>query len=142
MFAFAQVQEKRKFRAEVLRAQRALGAARMQPLAIQPDIARRTLQECAVTMAHLTLVKPKREQETLFLLRLAELEQRIKAAGREPDSDELGPAAITAILTQALLAISSGSHRSEGLESIGQEIVDWSRNILLDFDRLQTQFPH
>lgn len=136
MFGFAQIQEKRKLRADVLRAQRAFEAARMQPLAIQQDIARRALQECAVTMARLSTPKPNREQESLYLLRLAELEQKIKAAELESDCDELEPAIITAILAQTLLAISSGAGGSDGMESIGRKIAQWSQNILPDFDRL------
>lgn len=142
MFGFAQVQEKRKLRAEVLRAQRAFEAARMQPLTIQQDIARRALQECVVTMARLSIAKPNKDQQSLFLLRLAELEQKIKTAELDSDANELEPAAITAILTQTLLAISSGSRGSEDLESIGHKVAEWSRNILPDFDRLQTQLPH
>lgn len=142
MFGFAQVQEKRKSRAEVLRAQRAFEAARTQPLTIQQDIARRALQECVVTMARLSIEKPNKDQRSLFLLRLAELEQKIKTAELDSDSSELEPAAITAILTQTLLAIASGSRGSEDLESIGHKVAEWSRNILPDFDRLQTQFPH
>ncbi|HSC60297.1 MAG TPA: hypothetical protein VLC29_03625 [Rhizomicrobium sp.] len=142
MFGFAQAQEKRKLRTEVLRAQRALEAAHMQPLAIQQDIARRTLHECVVTMARLSAVKPSREQESLYLLRLAELEQRIKAAESDSDAHELEPSAITAILTQTLLAISSGSRQADGMETIGEKIAQWSRNILPDFDRLQAQLTH
>ena len=142
MFGFAQVQEKRKLRAEVLRAQRAFDAARTQPLAIQQDIARRALQECVVTMARLSISKPNKNLQSLLLLRLAELEQKIKTAELDPDSNELEPAAITAILTQTLLAISSGSRGSEELESIGRKVAEWSRNILPDFERLQTQLTH
>jgi hypothetical protein len=142
MFGFAQVQEKRKLRAEVLRAQRAFEAARMQPLAIQQDIARRALQECVVTMARLSIVKSNKDLQSLVLLRLAELEQTIKTAELNSGANELDPAGITAILTQTLLAISSGSRGSEDLESIGRKFAEWSRNILPDFDRLRTQLPH
>ena len=142
MFGFSQNQEKRKARVEVLRAQRAFEAARTQPLAIQQDIARRALQECVVTMARLAPVKPSRDQESLFLLRLAELEQKIRVAELESASGELDPAAITAILTQTLLAISSGSHRGEGMESIGEKIAQWLKNILPDFDRFEMQIAH
>ncbi|HSM96421.1 MAG TPA: hypothetical protein VLT91_10280 [Rhizomicrobium sp.] len=142
MFGFAQNQVERKARVEVLRAQRAFEAARTQPLAIQQDIARRALQECVVTMARLGSVKPIRDQETLFLLRLAELEQKIRLAELESQSGDLDTAAITAIFTQTLLAISSGSSRGEGMESIGEKIAQWSRNILPDFDRLQTRLAN
>lgn len=142
MFGFAQVQEKRKSKAEVVRAQRAFDAARSQPLQIQQDIARRVLRECTVTMTRLATVSPQRERETLFLLRLAELDQRIRLADPETDSQDFDPLTIAAVLTQALLAISSGSQKSEGLESIGEKIAQWSRNILPDFSQYEAQLVH
>jgi len=99
MFGFAQNQEKRKLKAEVTRAQRAFDAARTQPLQIQQDIARRILRECAVTMSRLATVSPKRERESLFLLRLAELDQKIRMMELESDSSDFDPSTITTILT-------------------------------------------
>jgi hypothetical protein len=142
VFGFTQIQEKRKARAEELRAQRAFDAARTQPLTIQQDIARRALRECAVTIARLSAIKPNRERETLYLLRLAELDQKIKMAELESDSHELEPPAITAILTQTLLATSSSSHKAQGLEAIGEKIAQWSRNILPDFAQYEAQLIH
>ncbi len=142
MFGFAQVQEKRKSKAEVVRAQRAFDAARTQPLQIQQDIARRVLRECTVTMTRLATVSPQREREALFLLRLAELDQKIRLADLETDSQDFDPLTIAAVLTQALLAISSGSQKSEGLESIGEKIAQWSRNILPDFSQYEAQLVH
>jgi hypothetical protein len=142
MFGFAQVQEKRKLKAEVVRAQRAFDAARTQPLQIQQDIARRVLRECTVTMTRLATVSPQREREALFLLRLAELDQKIRLAELETDSQDFDPLTIAAVLTQALLATSSGSQKGEGLESIGEKIAQWSRNILPDFSQYEAQLVH
>jgi hypothetical protein len=142
MFGFAQVQEKRKLKAEAVRAQRAFDAARTQPLQIQQDIARRVLRECTVTMTRLAAVSPKREREALFLLRLAELDQKIRLAELETDSQDFEPSIIAAVLTQTLLATSSGSQKAEGLESIGEKIAQWSRNILPDFSQYEAQLVH
>jgi hypothetical protein len=142
MFGFAQTQEKRKLKAEVLRAQRAFDAARTQPLQIQQDIARRILRECTVTMSRLATVSPKREREALFLLRLAELDQKIRMAELESETPDFDPSTIVAVLTQTLLAASSGSGKSEGLETIGEKIAEWSRNLLPEFSQHQAQMLH
>ncbi|MGN6147234.1 MAG: hypothetical protein ACTHPD_01710 [Rhizomicrobium sp.] len=142
MFGFAQVQEKRKLKAEVLRAQRAFDAARTQPLQIQQDIARRVLRECTVTITRLAAVSPKREREALFLLRLAELDQKIRFAELEADSQDFDPATIAVVLTQTLLATSAGSQKGEGLESVGEKIAQWSRNILPEFSQYEAQLIH
>ena len=142
MFGLAHTQEKRHAKAEALRAERAFDAARMQPLQIQQDIARRALQECVVTMARLSSVKPTREQESLYLLRLTELEQRMRAAELEARRREMEPSLITTVFTHTLLAVASGVRQGEGLESIGAKIAQWSRNILPDFDRFQNQLAH
>lgn len=141
MFGLARAQEKRQVKAEAVRAERAFDAARMQPLQIQQDIARRALQECVVTVARLSSVKPSREQESLYLLRLTELEQRMRAAEAEAHH-EMEPSLITTVFTHTLLAVASGVRQGEGLESIGAKIAQWSRNILPDFDRFQSQFAH
>jgi hypothetical protein len=140
MFGFAQVQEKRRLKAEVVRAQRAFDAARTQPLQIQQDIARRVLRECTVTMTRLAAVSPKKEREALFLLRLAEFDQKIRLA--ELEAEDFAPSTIAAVLTQTLLATSSGSQKGEGLESIGEKIAQWSRNILPDFSQYEAQLVH
>lgn len=142
MFGFAHAQEKRQSKAESARAERAFDAARMQPLQIQQDIARRALQECAVTMARLSAVKPTREQESLYLLRLTELEQRMRTAELEAHPREMEPSLITTVFTHTLLAVASGLRQGEGLETIGAKIAQWSRGILPDFDRFQNQFAH
>lgn len=142
MFGFAQSQEKRRLKAEATRAQRAFDAARTQPLQIQQDIARRILRECAVTMSRLATVSPQRERESLFLLRLAELDQTIRMMELESDSSEFDPSAIATILTQTLLAASSGSRTGEGLESIGEKITQWARNLLPDFSQYEAQLVH
>jgi hypothetical protein len=139
MFGFAQAQEKRKLKAEV---QRAFDAARTQPLEIQQDIARRILRECTVTMSRLATVTPKKEREALFLLRLAELDQKIRLAELESESADFEPLMIVAILTQTLLAASSGSGKGEGLETIGEKIAQWSHNLLPEFSRYEGQMLH
>jgi hypothetical protein len=142
MFGLARAQEKRQIKAETARAERAFDAARMQPLQIQQDIARRALQECVVTMARLSAVKPSREQESLYLLRLTELEQQMRVAELQTRPREMEPSLITTVFTHTLLAVSSGLRQGEGLESIGAKIAQWSRNILPDFDRFERQFAH
>jgi hypothetical protein len=142
MFGFTQIQAKRRLKAEAVRAERAFDAARTQPLQIQQDIARRVLRECAVTMARLAAVSPRRERETLFLLRLAELDQKIRLAELESQSQEFDPAAITAVLVQTLLAVSSGSQKGEGLESISEKIAQWAHSILPDFSHYEMQLVH
>jgi hypothetical protein len=141
MFGLARSKEKRQVKAEALRAELAFEAAREQPLQIQQNIARRALQECVVTMTRLSALKPSREQESLYLLRLAELEQKMRAAEAEIRARDLEPSHITTIFTHTLLAVASG-HRSDGLESIGAKIAQWSRSILPDFDRFQSQLAH
>jgi hypothetical protein len=142
MFGFAQAQEKRKLKAEVLRAQRAFDAARTQPLQIQQDIARRVLRECAVTMSRVVAVSPKKEREALFLLRLAELDQKIHLAELESESADFDFSTIAAILTQTLLAASSGSSKGEDLEPVGEKIAEWSHNLLPEFLQYQAQILH
>jgi hypothetical protein len=142
MFGVAHAQEKRQAKAEALRAERALDAARMQPLQIQQEIARRALQECVVTMARLSSIKNGREQESLYLLRLTELEQKMRIAELESRPHNMEPSLITTVFTHALLAVASGLLQGKGLESIGPKIAQWSRGILPDFDRLQGQLTH
>jgi hypothetical protein len=142
MFGLAQSPEKRQLQAEALRAERALEAAYMQPLVIQQDIARRALQECVVTMKRLANVSPARERESLYLLRIAELDHKIREAELEFGPHNLEPSEITAIFTQTLLASSSGTKRGAGLESISERIARWSRKILPDFDHFERQLAH
>jgi len=142
MFGLASTQEKRHAKAEALRAERALDAARTQPLQIQQEIARRALQECVVTMARLSSLQNSREQESLYLLRLTELEQRMRAAELEAYPRNMAPSLITTVFTHALLAVASGLLPSEGLETIGAKIAQWSRGVLPDFDGLQGQLAN
>src|ERR1700742_4656105 len=139
MFGFAQTQEKRKLKADVTRAQHAFDAARTQPLQIQQDIAQRVLRECTVTMTRLATVSPQKEREALFRLRLAELDQQIRFTELEAESHDLDPSSIATILTQTLLVTSSDAAKSEDLESIGEKIAEWSRNILPDFSQYDAQ---
>ncbi|HEY8950293.1 MAG TPA: hypothetical protein VIM56_15515 [Rhizomicrobium sp.] len=60
----------------------------------------------------------------------------------ESDSSDFDPSAIAAILTQTLLAASSGSRTGEDLESIGEKITQWARNLLPDFSQYEAQLVH
>jgi hypothetical protein len=142
MFGLMQSREKRQLQAEAARAERALEAAYAQPLVVQQDIARRALQECVVTMKRLANVSPQRERESLYLLRLAELDYKIKEAEVEFGPHNLEPSEITAIFTQTLLSTSSGLKPGAGLESISERIARWSRKILPDFERFASQLAH
>jgi hypothetical protein len=142
MFGFTQSREKQPLHTETTRAERALEAVYMQPLVIQQDIARHALQECVVTLARLGTVSPVRERESLYLLRLAELDQKINEAEAEFGPHNLEPSEITAIFTRTLLGVSSGVKSGAALQSVCDRIARWSRNILPDFDRFERQLTH
>src|ERR1700742_4484490 len=67
MLGFSQNAEKRQAKAEAERADHALDAARILPLEMQQDVARRALTECTGTFDALS--KSVKERESLYRLR-------------------------------------------------------------------------